>query len=315
MKNLINIVLVVCSLFMVSCDFFGESKSSEVNTETKKIEILPDSVEKHINEQGKFNKDILESVDALTHKLNETSDSIAQLKATIEKLESPTPSGFWHFITLVAFAFSVITLLLSFRSRGLNRKEVQEEFSRCLDDSTRIRGLMTDVDVLKKKSSSVNNYQPKSKGGSTSSSDVVARVTHLENKLKEVITAVNGILIRNGGGSSNSDSSNSTPKEDKYSKVIYAKINTDKYFTDIVNSNQEACVFVINLNNDKKGEFNLISLDKIKSRNGWQDVVEYTGSCLMSEATSYTVQDKGICEKIDDNTWEVKRKLKIKISK
>ena len=62
-----------------------------------------------------------------------------------------------------------------------------------------------------------------------------------------------------------------------------------------------------------EGKFNIISLDKIKSRNGWQDVVEYKGS--IEDATTFQVEEFGICKKIDDVTCQVTKKLKIRLIK
>ena len=45
----------------------------------------------------------------------------------------------------------------------------------------------------------------------------------------------------------------------------------------------------------------------------WQEIVEYTGS--IEDATSFKVEDYGICEKYDDVTWQVTKKLKIKLQK
>ena len=99
-------------------------------------------------------------------------------------------------------------------------------------------------------------------------------------------------------------------------KVVYAKLNSGKYFLELSESNQEGCVFKINYNTSlNRGEFCIISLDKIKSRNGWNEVVDYSGNCVMKEATDYRLVEKGLCEKLTDGTWEVKRKLKITITK
>lgn len=74
----------------------------------------------------------------------------------------------------------------------------------------------------------------------------------------------------------------------------YANINSGNIFTKIFDSAQESCVFSIKFKSANKGEFNIISLDKIKSRNMWQEIVEYTGS--IEEATSFKIEDYGICE-------------------
>ena len=63
-----------------------------------------------------------------------------------------------------------------------------------------------------------------------------------------------------------------------------------------------------------KGKFNIISLDKIQSRNDWQQKVECSGISI-KEASDFRVEDDGICEKIDENTWQVTNPLKIRLIK
>ena len=103
-------------------------------------------------------------------------------------------------------------------------------------------------------------------------------------------------------------------KENEYQKVGYAKVDTDIYFTTIYESNQEGCVFKLTFTCQSKGKFNIIALDKIQSRNDWQKKVECSGVSI-KEATDFRLEDEGICEKIDDNTWKVTKPLKIKLIK
>ena len=105
----------------------------------------------------------------------------------------------------------------------------------------------------------------------------------------------------------------SCQREPEYLRAGYAFINSGSYFTKILDSAQEGCVFSIKFKSATKGEFTIISLDKIKSRNGWQEIVEYTGS--IEDANSFKVEELGICETSDKETWQVTKKLKIRLLK
>ena len=63
-----------------------------------------------------------------------------------------------------------------------------------------------------------------------------------------------------------------------------------------------------------KGRFNIISLDKIQSRNDWQQKIECSGISI-KEASDFRIEEEGLCEKIEENTWQVTRPLKIKLRK
>jgi hypothetical protein len=63
-----------------------------------------------------------------------------------------------------------------------------------------------------------------------------------------------------------------------------------------------------------KGRFNIISLDKIQSRNDWQQKIECSGISI-KEASDFRIEEEGLCEKIEENTWQVTKPLKIRLLK
>ena len=139
--------------------------------------------------------------------------------------------------------------------------------------------------------------------------DIKYKLSILENEVKS--------LQRKDRVSLNN---NQEPQEDTHNtnsstKIGYANINSGVYFMELFDYKQETCVFTINFKGEDRGEFDIISLDKLKSRNGWQEVVEATGNCTLAEANEFTRLDCGKCRKIDSNVWEVTQKLKIKIRK
>ncbi len=96
---------------------------------------------------------------------------------------------------------------------------------------------------------------------------------------------------------------------------LYAKINSNKYFPEVKSSKEETCVFVITLKSETEGEFEIISLEKIKQRNGWEPVVDYSGKCTINEAKHFSVDHKGRCIKMTNGMWMVIDNLKITLSK
>ncbi len=307
--------MAFCAFLVESCDSIdGSDIHKEV--EVKQIVELPDTVKQHLIKQDSLYTGLIAKIDTLTNELNASQQSIAQLQNNVDMLESP--ESFWNYMTVGAIILSLIAIVLTFLCGGrLDEDKVRRIVRSILDESTRLNELQRKVQELEKvKNTNANlGYMP---AGSISRK-AEDRIVYLEGKIREVIDAVNRheTEIKNCGGAKPTlPSTPSKSEQPKFSKEGYAKLNSGAFFLEILDSNQEGCVFHINFKSENKGEFDIISLDKIKSRNGWQEVVETTGNCTMEDATSYKVADKGICEKLSDGkTWEMKRKLKIKISK
>lgn len=296
-KFYVFLLMALCALFVTSCDIIGGGESPK-EVEVKQIEELPDIVKQHLIKQDSLYSGLIAKIDTLTMELNASQQKVAQLQRDLKKLERP--ESFWNYMTVGAIILAAIAIVLIFlRGSGLNEGDVNHMVRDYLE---------------KLKSNSSNSTGPVSKKAED-------RIIDLEGNIKEVIDAVKRLEteIKNCGKStppSTPPSTPSQPEQPKFSKEGYAKLNSGAFFLEILDSNQEGCVFHINFKNENRGEFDIISLDKIKSRNGWQEVVETTGNCTMEDATSYKVEDKGTCEKLSDGkTWEMKSKLKIKISK
>lgn len=103
--------------------------------------------------------------------------------------------------------------------------------------------------------------------------------------------------------------------EAPFQKVLYANPNSNEYFTNVVETKQDTCVYVINLESETKGTFDIISIEKIKQRNGWDSVINYDGDCTINEATRYKRNSPGTCEKVSDDKWKVVERLNITILK
>lgn len=314
------LLLMAFSAFTVSsCDFFRDSETQK-NVEVKYIVELPDTVKQHLIKQDSLYSGLIAKIETLTNELNTAQQNVAQLKRNHKTLENLD----WNYMTVGAIILSVLAIILSIlaivlRGNALGENDVHRNVKAYLDNSTRLKELQSKVLDLErtKSTNSSSKYMPTG----PVSRKAEDRIVYLEGKIKEVIDAVHRHEneIKTCGGVKTTPPSTpptTPPKRPEFSKEGYAKLNSGAFFLEILDSNQEGCVFHIKFKSENKGEFDIISLDKIKSRNGWQEVVETTGNCTMEDATSYKVEDKGICEKLSDGkTWEMKRKLKIKISK
>lgn len=310
----IFILLAICAFFVASCDIIGGSAPKK-EVDVKRIVELPDTVKQHLIKQDSLYTGLIAKIDTLTNELNAAQQNVAQLQKKLEELENP--KIVWNYMTVGAIILSLIAVFLTFRRGGRNEDNVRGMVNDYLNKSRLLNELQSKVLDLEKVKNSNSNPRFMQNGPISRKSE--DRISYLEEKLKEVLDILNRYEneIKNYGGTRSTPGLTPLkPKLPELSKDGYAKLNSGAFFFEILDSNQEGCVFHISFKSENKGEFDIISLDKIKSRNGWQEVVEINGDCTIEDATTYKVMEKGICEKHSDGkTWKMIRKLKIKISK
>ena len=308
MKNILNLIVCLVAISMLSsCDFFKDkeaNKDTQVNATT--VEGISQEIKNKIAAQDTLMNALVLKVDTLAQALTQAQKENTELKVQIEKLESPKST--WGYLTLASLVAAVIALVLSLLRKGVSREKVDEIFSYNLDKSKRIAELKVAVSHLQ---SEINNRVSQSLNTSLQNLDV--RLRSVESFIARLNSKPNEVYNMPTSSVSHRQEQPRKPQEPEYIKKGYANINSGNIFTKIFDSAQESCVFSIEFKSAAKGEFNIISLDKIKSRNMWQEIVEYTGS--IEDATSFKVEDYGICEKYDDVTWQVTKKLKIKLQK
>lgn len=302
-------MVLTAILALSSCSFFEDDKSSKGKDEIRTIVELPNFVKQKIAEQDTLMTELLNKVDTLTAELNLTKEENAELKEKIAELKSPKST--WAYISIGAFVLGLIALIISLlKPKGIREKRVYEIVKKSLDESRRIKELQVNVNNLL--SSQRNNRMSNTSSSYAPNSD--SRLRQLENQMAQVIEVINKITITTSQPVSTRKEPVPSRKENEYQKVGYAKVDTDIYFTTIYDSNQEGCVFKISFTSPIIGKFNIISLDKIQSRNDWQQKVECSG-CSIKEASDFRIEDDGICEKIDESTWKVTKPLKIRLLK
>lgn len=309
MKKAINIVVCLATILTLSsCDFFSEKQPIQDSVgSAAPVEGISQEIKNKIAAQDTLMNALVLKVDTLAQALSQAQKENAELKVQVAKLESPKST--WGYMTLASLVIAIIALVLSLLRKCLSRERVDEIFRNNLDESERIEKLKVAVSqlqsMLNRVSLSVNTSLP-----------------NLDTRLRSVESSVSRLSSKTNETQNSSNPSVTHRQEQlhqtkdlEYLRMGYANINSGNIFTKIFDSAQESCVFSIKFKSANKGEFNIISLDKIKSRNMWQKIVEYTGS--IEEATSFKVEDYGICEKYehDDVTWKVTKPLKIRLLK
>lgn len=306
MKRLFHFHVCLTVFFILSsCSFFGEKKIQNNSQESDTIEVLPDSVKKRIVAQDSLMNELVSIIDTLTLELNISKDNIAKLENSVEGKDNP--KSIWRVVSLAAIVISVIALVLPLL-KSKRRKEdiVKEIVNQMLEESGKITNLQTKVNTL----SQSQQFDSKTLR------DIGFRLQKVEMQVQKVRSdekdSSRPLQLQPQPHSASSVSQGK--KELEYHRNGYAKVDTDTYFTTIFDSNQEGCVFKIDFTSQNEGKYNIISLDKIKSRNDWQQKVECTGVSI-NDASDFRVEEYGLCEKIDENTWKVTKPLKINLIK
>lgn len=309
-KTLYAIVCIIAIFTVSSCGYFNEkgaTKDPQDNATT--IEGISQEIKNKIAAQDTLMNALVLKVDTLAQALTLAQTENAELKAQVEKLESPRST--WAWMTIGAIALSIIAILMALLKKGLNKKEVLRIVEDSLNHSQRLSELISDVKNLRTDN---NRSTRNSLSNSSVNTSIENRLSQVEKILNEVVNYINGQAQNNQRQSQTGSQVEQQSKQPERHRIGYAKIDTDMYFTTIYDSNQEGCVFKITFTSQTKGKFNLIALDKIQSRNDWQKKVECSGISI-KEASDFRLEDEGICEKIDENTWEVTKPLKIRLLK
>ena len=242
-------------------------------------------------------------------------DSLDCYKKSVIKEQNTKHKSRGNIIPWISLVISLITLIFVwFYKKFILGDYIKYKCGERLDNSRRLQEMSKNIEILQNAILQLRKSNP----------NITSDMQHIDSRLNGLEEEL--FKTRNELNRLTNQSQTECYKEKEHSSVKapadvikksgYAKINTDKYFTEIYQSNNEVCVYKIDFISDNKGEFDIISLQKVKSRNDWQSIVEYSGNCTISEAQTYSVIEKGICEKKSgENLWEVTKKLKISISK
>lgn len=299
-SRVVFLVLSALLMVMAGCD---NNQPTQPDSNVSNIEMLSDSIKQQLVKQDSLSKELLHQVDILTTELNSAKSEIEQLRTSVEQKEA---QGFlWNILPLI---IGCLALIIAIIVGVCTRHDVEKDDVRSIfNEHMRNIGLS---DVKRSVQLLMNNRNQQKVSNNVSIGDIVAleqRIKTLESRIANVERSV----------------SPPTPvkPDDPHmggmpiSKHLYANSNSKEYFTNVLETKQDTCVYVIDLSSATKGEFDIISIEKIKQRNGWDSVIEYTGDCTINEAKSFKTNKRGKCEKVSDGTWKVIEKLKITISK
>lgn len=299
MKKLIKLILYMAVIIAVSsCDPIGEKKSPENSQDNKKKSEITDSEMLRNAEQDSLISSLTEKIDNLQKEFNSVKNENKELKNN---------KGIYWWLSIGAIILSFISILIAIFKRGVNKQGVRDIALEGVISSQQFHELQSGIMSIR---NMLHHGERVSKMSMSYDSDIESRLRQLENQVFKQ-TVNNGPILQQNH--TISQESNVTDNKPEYQRIGYAEINSGNIFTKILDSSKESCVYSIKFKDSSKGEFTIISLDKIKSRNGWQDVVEYTGS--IDDATNFKVERCGICEKCDDAAWQVTQKLKINLYK
>lgn len=310
MKKIFILMGYLAIIFAVySCDFFEEKSSSEEIENFQTMEGLPESVKQKIVAQDSLMSELVNKVDTLTVNLNALQEENKALKDKIEDLKSP--KSFWGWTSIVAVVISIIAVLLALVIRSFSEKKLNKVVSNRMSSSKEMKGFNNRLLQLEE---SVGQYSKSLYANKSYIIGLETRLVQLERQMIQLRTSID----KKNASSNLPQNAELLPQEKankfEYQKIGYAMIDADVYFTKVYESNQEGCVFKINFVSPTKGIFNILSLEKIQSRNDWQKKIEYSGASI-KDATDFRVEDEGICEKLDENVWQVVKPLKLKLLK
>lgn len=299
MRKLIKLILYMAVIIAVSsCDPIGEKKSPENSQDNKKKSEITDSEMLRNAEQDSLISSLTEKIDNLQKEFNSVKNENKELKNN---------KGIYWWLSIGAIILSFISILIAIFKRGVNKQGVRDIALEGVISSQQFHELQSGIMSIR---NMLHHGERVSKMSMSYDSDIESRLRQLENQVFKQ-TVNNGPILQQNH--TISQESNVTDNKPEYQRIGYAEINSGNIFTKILDSSKESCVYSIKFKDSSKGEFTIISLDKIKSRNGWQDVVEYTGS--IDDATNFKIERCGICEKCDDAAWQVTQKLKINLYK
>lgn len=317
-------------LVSVSCSMMGEksnSPSDVVNADGK--DLGPDSLKMTQCALDSLTNGFNSKIDTLYGELNKSKQDVIYLQSKVNDIQNSRMIILVLCILCLFISILAIVLVLFFKRNKTNAFEVSDIVG------TKISSLQL-PENLGKRLARLEQESNRDSGNNQDNHSSLAKLELIERRVARLESRFSSVYSGNLGiapptlesdspqttsysekPSSNIYSNNDNISSHNIEKVLYSGFNNENYFTELYNSQQESCVYKIICKTEKNGEFTLISLDKIQSSNGWQEVVEVetNGECKMEDAQNFTLIEKGQCEKIDDNVWKMTQKLKIKISK
>lgn len=277
-----NFGLIIISVLMVvamgSCESFSE----------------------HHQPEGKDMESLAERVESMDSDLCKFMDKVNDLEKEVKNPEKKNDRNLL-IVGLALSAFSIVVCgFVCYICYGISKKikKLEGDLSNYKDQ---LRGLAS----RKTNEASSKSYTP----------DPYRQVYPQDGAIKELERRVQYLeqsLSRDKHQEEANEKRNGSKPVSVHTE--YAMHTKTDIFGDVAPSRQEGSLYVITSTQEGKGEFDIISLAKLKNQDGWDKVVDCSGDCRLADATRYEVESPGLCEKVDGG-WKVTGKLKIKIFK
>ena len=295
-KIQIFIALVIILFTFVACNDFN--KKSQLGEQITDEIINCESYTQNDSYQDSIKNIFSYGVKDALKIMNKLNSDNAKVKERLNMLESKKKLK--DYTSIISLLLSIIAIILLFIKNRNLKKEINK-LSNIKDDLNR------KIEKIQNEISHINSNNP-----TLSKQNFESHFSRLENKIKEVEEK---FLSLNQNQTSiildEKEPINELPSINK--KELYAKSGVDNSFTEIYDTNKEGCVFIISIgSNENHGVFNIISLERIQSKNDWQNKVECIGVSI-NDAQKFEIIENGECEKIDSETWVVTKPLKIKL--
>lgn len=306
MKKLIYCIVSIFALFLFAACDDSNPAIVQPNGDVAQVSSVADSLKDKIAKQDTVMNVYVAKVDSLIQVQNDLNGEVFKLKNDINEISF---SGAWKICVILALAFSIIALGLFLWLTTSKDIVCVSNISKvlCLDDIRDIKNMKDEIDKINEKLKNIPSgskqrncqYKTNANPSSWEINQLKSEVDELKGQIAKLMSPVQTVL--------------SEKKEQNNDNVLYSGINSGKYFVNLQKNQSSESVFVINVDSNGRGTFNIISLAKIKSRNNWQEVVELVDSKItIKEAQDFKVKEPGQCHEAGDG-WVVDKKLKISI--
>ena len=289
MEKLIYLLAICISASLFSCDSRGcQLDVEEQNAIKEDIGVLSDTLKYHLIKQDSISAELLNKVDSLTIALNAAKEDLVVSQNRIDKLGGP--KRIWNCLTAGALLLSIIAMILAL-------------------------SLYNIVCGIKHEQKKLNNEVKRIHSDAPQQQQQPQRTKLVENQIEKTLRSI-GRRVDSLEKQIMDKENSGTPEQKNPPKTLkkgYARINSEEYFLGVSSCEEETSVYEIDFKDDDNGEFSIISLKKLQSRDDWNDAVVCSG-CLLDDAHNFDVEEKGKCVRTGSNDWKITSKLKIKVS-
>ena len=303
-KKFFIYIYFLIPIFCTSCEWFNDPEKQD-KADVTKLEGISPALKQRLNEQDSLYSELVSKIDSLTAGLNQSKRDIEELQSELK-----SPSRILACLVLFALLLSIIAIVLSMirTNKKVDKWEVKDVIKQVVKQVKDLEFRMTRAE---------GDIKGIGKGSVPTSSFVDKRLSDLDLRLSRIEKNDSSESSNRSLYVNQIPTNTVTNQESETNRKEYAKANSGKFLVQITDSQQEGCVYVINSINKEEGEFDIISLAKIKPVNDIMDVVELApGSCSIENAMNYNVIEKGLCKKVEGKpVWEVTKKLIIKVTK